>query len=814
MKTLEELKTEYQKLDKEAGKYNHPEFTKVYEVIDELVKDRIDVGDKGNLAFPLVSGDVIDKALIKLGFDKNKRFVSDFKKYREIEQQARDIQLEMITHPQHPVKEIINDKKIKKSGNWRFVQIKIAVPEFMYELLKEKLSDDVKTLSGLYGVKTDVVMEDENDDNFLAIEAFGVRSSLEPYYRELQEYKILEKYFNYQDLKNAFLSILLETVIFISNNTSSPNKIRNKISKVIIEFDKYGGIGVYWQILILQGIIRWIENIDINKGDYGYKELENLLNWAYEFIMEKLVFYTYYNWGEKELSFLEPLSNYLFSTEVGKEVQKSIFKDNNITTKAENIIDVKELNSSKNINNSSISYIDRAKKNTLVYGDGWANGKCGQISDLLNDCQFRFFETDENGMRFLQNDEEKLKLPTIATGFVGWLIKNWGAETKKIFEEYKNIKLNQYKDKHKNAPDAHKRDLEKEFFEQYRELEEQWVNQSKAINPFLSNQEVELIDQYVANYFEYINQFMKLPYKVYKTFDEAINDISIEEKIILHTLNKILITCNRLPLHVFNDYIQIMALYKKEPAKCLNIINKNYNRNWKEYILIINFLKKNISRNSDFYLLLPDMGIHMNTIKSFDAIQNEIRKQLTVHFVLSYGVVLSDDTLPEKNYSIHTITDEVAVHFLATQPETRKKFSVLPENVDELINEYKIKNKLDSYSIIKNESEEAKELIDPIEIFKSQLILRDDKIIHKIYKIINENLINSSSKNLSLALFTQAFIEKKYLLPDFNKSSFHSAMKKAFGNNVGSRAKFNEKLNEITKGDYENELKMYKDIIP
>jgi hypothetical protein len=60
--TLDELKRKYDELDNEAGKYNRPEFDYVYQIISELVKDRDDVGDKGNLAFPLVTGDVIDDA--------------------------------------------------------------------------------------------------------------------------------------------------------------------------------------------------------------------------------------------------------------------------------------------------------------------------------------------------------------------------------------------------------------------------------------------------------------------------------------------------------------------------------------------------------------------------------------------------------------------------------------------------------------------------------------------------------------------------------------------------------------------------------
>jgi hypothetical protein len=40
----------------------------VYEIILELVKDRDDVGDRENLAFPLVTATVMDEALKRAGF--------------------------------------------------------------------------------------------------------------------------------------------------------------------------------------------------------------------------------------------------------------------------------------------------------------------------------------------------------------------------------------------------------------------------------------------------------------------------------------------------------------------------------------------------------------------------------------------------------------------------------------------------------------------------------------------------------------------------------------------------------------------------
>ena len=66
---------------------------------------------------------------------------------------------------------------------------------------------------------------------------------------------------------------------------------------------------------------------------------------------------------------------------------------------------------------------------------------------------------------------------------------------------------------------------------------------------------------------------------------------------------------------------------------------------------------------------------------------------------------------------------------------------------------------------------------------------------------------NSNSKNFDLALFTCAFIEKEFLNSTFNKTNYHSMMKKSFGDKAGSRAKFNEKFNEINLDFYKEELK-------
>jgi hypothetical protein len=59
---------------------------------------------------------------------------------------------------------------------------------------------------------------------------------------------------------------------------------------------------------------------------------------------------------------------------------------------------------------------------------------------------------------------------------------------------------------------------------------------------------------------------------------------------------------------------------------------------------------------------------------------------------------LIDKSDPSKIYTTLNLTDEIALHFLSTQPETRKHFYLLPPNVDELIEEYKFKQSVNANS--------------------------------------------------------------------------------------------------------------------
>ena len=366
-RTFKELQDEYNALDIEAGRYNRPEFDVVYSIISELVKDRGNVGDNGNLAFPLVTGDVIDEALRQSGFAEDECFVSDFIKYRDIEQQARDIQLKAFDLPDHPVNKLLQSSNNHNVDGWKFCTPKIIFPEQAKPFFDKKFEEDMKECKGLFAIRTDIPLENEEDDDFLMIDAYGMICSLEPYYRELQEYGVVkclfEGRFESKELKKIFFNVLKNLVLFIKDNTTTPNKVRNEIISTLKKFDNILCFGLIWQILLLQGIVKWLTGININEGDNGFHEAQGLCDWICKQLMSKEVAFCLYPFGDEDKEILNPLCDYLYSTKIGKIVQNYLFKQNQMCGNMQNEVQTKEdepadLNNAKNNINSSDTQIE------------------------------------------------------------------------------------------------------------------------------------------------------------------------------------------------------------------------------------------------------------------------------------------------------------------------------------------------------------------------------------------------------------------------------------------------------------------------
>jgi hypothetical protein len=154
---------------------------------------------------PLVTGFEIDEALKKAGFANNLEFVSDFKKYREIEQKARELQLRALQFHEYSANQIlkISMKQEENTNGWRFMDIKI---EGTFDMLEKVLKKDLQTGTGLFSNITEIAIEDEKDDEFLGIDDYGLKCSLESYYRELQKYGIISSLFKDGKKSGCFYS--------------------------------------------------------------------------------------------------------------------------------------------------------------------------------------------------------------------------------------------------------------------------------------------------------------------------------------------------------------------------------------------------------------------------------------------------------------------------------------------------------------------------------------------------------------------------------------------------------------------------------
>lgn len=281
---------EYEKLDQEAAKYNRREFDLIYGIISELVKDRNDVGDNGNFALPLVKGEIIDEAIKRAGFSKDENFIADFKHYRDIEQKARDLQLQAL---EQAVKNIGDncsfDDAIQKSSFVKSYELQGIMDNV---ISKAKNENPYFPLQAPFDEET---KEDERLDQLFGSKGYNITGAwLRPYFDDLKRYKV-DALLNEIGFPVIDLFILIKKVgDDIRNNSDKSIKLDNNILDVLKEFDEYPGSGQVIQLLFLLGIIKWFEDSDINEGDNGYVEAKSLLDRIVSRFIKTYVIYSCY----------------------------------------------------------------------------------------------------------------------------------------------------------------------------------------------------------------------------------------------------------------------------------------------------------------------------------------------------------------------------------------------------------------------------------------------------------------------------------------------------------------------------------------
>jgi len=327
---LKELKAKFDALCDEQEQLPRDGFAKVFEVLDSLEEDFTP-------QHPYTENeDNINKALELTGHGTDEAFCKAFKRNNQIMIEGKKMQrlgLEIALQQgkfAKPQQELPPDE-------WIFLTPSIFISQELTPILDEVWEKELCKADGIFSSYSDIPKENEDDDKFLMIEAYGMKcNGLQIYYRDLQSYGVISEILNKPIFKKVLLISLTNICTFIKDNTDKPNKIRNHIRGQIKWFDSIPAWGLLFQILILQGIISWFENISLEKEDKGYKDAELLFKWVMKILIEKEVSFCYFFWGDGDKKWLKPMCNYLLSTQVGQAVQERIrTRENNEKTTSE-----------------------------------------------------------------------------------------------------------------------------------------------------------------------------------------------------------------------------------------------------------------------------------------------------------------------------------------------------------------------------------------------------------------------------------------------------------------------------------------------
>ena len=316
------IKAEFDRLCDEQEKIDNTGFGKVFECINETLLE----GKPHPTLYPYTDDEqVIRKALELTGNTNDEAFCERFMRHYSLFVEGKALQakgLELLAK-NYPQKE-------KQVEGWRFVPMAIVGDQELIKVVDDIMMRDAQQGKGLFSNMSDIEEESEDEDALLMVKAYNCEASLIRYWNELEKFGVIGKgkndgFFKYE-YRVILLRILNGLATFISTNTDKPAKIKNHIANTIKEFDMMPIWGIFFQILTLQGLCRWLEIVNINEGDNGYYEVQSLYDWLCERLANKEVSFCYVPYGDGDRQRLKPLCSYLYSTELGKMVQSAIFK--------------------------------------------------------------------------------------------------------------------------------------------------------------------------------------------------------------------------------------------------------------------------------------------------------------------------------------------------------------------------------------------------------------------------------------------------------------------------------------------------------
>lgn len=153
--------------------------------------------------------------------------------------------------------------------------------------------------------------------------------------------------------------------------------------------------------------------------------------------------------------------------------------------------------------------------------DIWNNNLTGYFIYDSTKIYWHFIETTSDGNCLIEPENVQLNKNPLCVGFMAYLIYNLGKmQTDEIYKSYIDITKNAYKSGLQYEPFYNSSNAEYEFYELYFLREPIFILTSNRIYSFIQKGSVELIQQYIKSYEEYIKVKIKkdLPEKSRKLF--------------------------------------------------------------------------------------------------------------------------------------------------------------------------------------------------------------------------------------------------------------------------------------------------------
>lgn len=386
MKELEILKKEY-KANSEKGKEIAERYSKRMDknkvAFDAIFHKIWEIEPREeNAQNPFASTkDITIKAIKEAGFEDNKEIVTaflqhekDYSDFSKLDAKGLELGFKIASFSVSDY----DKPDTNKVDEWQFNSIRIIAPQQIQEkIIKPMIEAQAIKGEGLFTNSTNIPLEDEEEDDFLMIEAYNCNGSMSGYWQELKDFGIIgigktDGFLSYQS-KQCLLQLLKEVATYIKNNTDAPSKAKNMVINTLKVLDKLPVWGLFFQILLLQGLCRWLENLDIDEKGTSIKEAQLFYNWLCMALAEKELRFCFVPYGDEDKRQLKPLCSYLYTTEIGKAVQEHIFGKHEQTQQKEASTDIlpSELNTDE-----ALKYFARARENGLIDDSyKWLKGK-------------------------------------------------------------------------------------------------------------------------------------------------------------------------------------------------------------------------------------------------------------------------------------------------------------------------------------------------------------------------------------------------------------------------------------------------------